>query len=24
LGKLYKPSLIVLDGQGLDIILGMT
>jgi hypothetical protein len=22
-GKLYKPSLIVLDGQGLDIILGM-
>jgi hypothetical protein len=23
-GKLYKPSLIVLDGQGLDIILGMS
>jgi hypothetical protein len=22
-GKLYKPSLIILDGQGLDIILGM-
>jgi hypothetical protein len=22
-GKLYKPSMIVLDGQGLDIILGM-
>jgi hypothetical protein len=22
-GKLYKPSLLVLDGQGLDIILGM-
>jgi hypothetical protein len=22
-GKLYKPNLIVLDGQGLDIILGM-
>jgi hypothetical protein len=22
-GKLYKPSLIVLDGQGLDIIIGM-
>jgi predicted aspartyl protease len=22
-GKLYKPSLIVLDGQGMDIILGM-
>jgi predicted aspartyl protease len=22
-GKLYKPSLVVLDGQGLDIILGM-
>jgi hypothetical protein len=22
-GKLYKPSLIVLNGQGLDIILGM-
>jgi hypothetical protein len=22
-GKLYKPSLIVLDGQGLDVILGM-
>jgi hypothetical protein len=22
-GKLYEPSLIVLDGQGLDIILGM-
>jgi predicted aspartyl protease len=22
-GKLYKPSLIVLDGQGLDMILGM-
>jgi hypothetical protein len=22
-GKIYKPSLIILDGQGLDIILGM-
>jgi hypothetical protein len=22
-GKLYKPNLIILDGQGLDIILGM-
>jgi predicted aspartyl protease len=23
-GRIYKPSLIVLDGQGLDIILGMS
>ncbi len=22
-GRIYKPSLIILDGQGLDVILGM-